>query len=33
VIGMLVNPSNPASERLTREEQNVARADGYSSLS
>jgi putative ABC transport system substrate-binding protein len=28
VIGMLVNPSNPASERLTQEAQNVARADG-----
>jgi putative ABC transport system substrate-binding protein len=28
VIGMLVNPSNPATERMTREAQDAARADG-----
>jgi putative tryptophan/tyrosine transport system substrate-binding protein len=28
VIGMLVNPNNPASERVTREVQDAARADG-----
>jgi len=28
VIGMIVNPNNPASERMTREVQDTARADG-----
>ena len=28
VIGMLVNPNNPASERVTRDVQEAARADG-----
>jgi putative ABC transport system substrate-binding protein len=28
VIGMLVNPSNPATERMTREAQDATRADG-----